>query len=118
MAMDTANTVNTAYTTGRIDELQRENQELREQLRRVSVQQTVARNALQEAVGEKEAAAKLAHAVTVEERATRAAVEVQGNNIGLSVILQALNFFLLLITLICMFTWLPRTLEDRLKPGT
>lgn len=114
MAMDPAGS---GYVTGRVEELQRENETLREQLRRAGAQQTVARGALHEAVGEKEASARLAHQVAVEERATRAAVEVQSGNVGLSVILQILNFFMLLILLFGLFVWLPREVETRLKPA-
>jgi len=110
MAMDTANP---AYVAGRLEELERENTELREQLRRLAVHQQVSRNALSEAVGQKETAAQLAHKVTVEERATRAAVEVAGTNVGFSVILQIVNFFALLITIIIATAWLPAEIERR-----
>ena len=110
MSMETADP---AYVAGRMAELQKENDELREQLRRFAAHSTVTRGALQEAMHEKETTAKLAHQVTAEERATRAAVEVQGNNIGLSVILQVLNFFMLLILVFGLFVWLPNEVERR-----
>jgi hypothetical protein len=116
---------NPSYPAGRVDELQRENEELREQLRRFSAQHTVVRGAMQEAATEKEATARMAHQVAVEERATRAAVEVQSSNIGFAVILQILNFFLLLIMMFGLFVWLPREVENRIprppvvaQPGT
>src|SRR5205823_3906565 len=72
MAMETANS---AYVTGRLEELQKENEALRDQLRRLSVHETVARGALTEATGEREAAERLVRRVAVEEQATRAEVE-------------------------------------------
>jgi hypothetical protein len=102
------------YEAGRIDELERENQSLREQLRQYAAQATVARGAIMEAATEKEATARMAHQAVVEERATRAAVEVQGSNIGFSVVLQIINFFLLLILTFGLFVWLPREVEARI----
>ena len=104
---------NTAFTAGRMEELQRENEELREQLRRLAAQQTVVKGALNEAANEKEATARMAHQVAVEERATRAAVEVQGNSIGFALILQILSFFVLLLVAFGVFAWLPREIESR-----
>jgi len=115
MAMDASNP---GYLAGRLDELQRENAELRERLRGAAVQQRVVGGAITEAVHEKEATARMAHQVTVEERATRAAVEVQGNSINLSVILQILNFFMLLVLLLGMFFWLPGAIADRMPRST
>lgn len=106
------------FMPGRLEELQRENELLREQLRRTATQATVARGAIQEAVYEKEATARLAHQVAVEERATRAAVEIQGSNIGLSVILQIANFLMLIVILVGLFVWLPREIEARSAPST
>ena len=101
------------YTAGRMEELQRENEELREQLRKLAAQQTVTRGAVMGAAHEKEATARLAHHVVVEEQATRAAVQVQSSGINLSVILQVLNFFMLLVLLVGLFVWLPREIENR-----
>jgi hypothetical protein len=106
-----------AIGTDRLAELQRENEELREQLRQYAAQATVARGAIREAVHEKEATAKIAHQVAVEEQATRTAVEVQGSNIGLAVIMNILNFFLLLILAVGLFAWLPREIENRVAPS-
>jgi hypothetical protein len=103
-----------AHAAGRMEELQRENAELRERLRRLATQSTAARSALQEAVGEREASARLAHQITVEERATRAALEVHGSNTGFSVVLQVLNLFVLLVLAIGLFVWLPREVERRI----
>jgi hypothetical protein len=103
---------------GRLEELQRENERLREQLRRAAAQATVATGAIQEAVQEKEATARIAHQVAVEERATRAAVEVQGSNLGLSLILQILNFMMLIVLLVGLFAWLPREIQARSTPST
>jgi hypothetical protein len=109
---------NPGYVPGRLEELQRENERLREQLRRTAAQATVATGAIQEAVYEKEATARIAHQVAVEERATRAAVEVQGSNLGLSLILQILNFTMLVIMLVGLFAWLPREIQNRATPST
>jgi hypothetical protein len=100
-------------STDRLAELQRENEELREQLRQYAAQATVARGAIREAVHEKEATAKIAHQVAVEEQATRTAVEVQGSNIGMAVVMNILNFFLLLVLAVGLFAWLPREIENR-----
>ena len=108
---------NPGYIPGRLEELQRENERLREQLRRTTAQATVATGAIQEAVQEKEATARIAHQVAVEERATRAAVEVQGSNLGLSLILQILNFTMLIIMLVGLFAWLPREIQARSNPN-
>ncbi len=109
-----------AYSAGRDDarlqELQRENETLREQLRRLAAQHTVARGALTEAAAEKDAAERIAHQVVVEERATRAAVEVAGSGISTTVVFQILNFFMLLVLLVGLFAWLPRAVADRI-PG-
>ena len=88
MAMDAARPA--AYNAGRVEELQRENDALREQLRQYAAQQAVARGAIVEATQEKEATARIAHQVAVEELATRTAVEVQGQNLGFSVMMQKL----------------------------
>jgi hypothetical protein len=102
-----------AYEAGRITELERENETLREQLRQYAAQATVARGAISEATSEKEATARMAHQVAVEERATRAAVETQSSSLGLSVILQIITFFLVLIVAFGLFVWLPREVEAR-----
>ena len=116
MAMGTPNT---AFTAGQVAELQRENEELREQLRRVAAQQTVVAGAISGAAQEREVATRMAHQVAVEERATRAAVEVQGNSIGFAVILQVLSFLLLVLLAIGLFAWLPRELDARFpRAGT
>ena len=107
-------TVSPNHSAGRLEALQRENDQLREQLRRLALQQNVARDALHDAVQEKETAARLAHTFAAEERATRAAVEVTGNNLGLSLILQILNFFVLLVLAIGLFVWLPNEVERRI----
>jgi hypothetical protein len=112
MAMDAAR--QPAQGTGRIEELARENQALREQLRQYAAAQSVARGAIVEAVSEKEAAARIAHQVAVEERATRTAVEVQSHNLSFSVWMQLINFFLLLILAIGLFAWLPQQIADRM----
>lgn len=109
---------NPGFVPGRLEELQRENERLREQLRRTAAQATVATGAIQGAVQEKEATARIAHQVAVEERATRAAVEVQGSNLGLSLILQILNFMMLIVMLVGLFAWLPREIEARSTPST
>lgn len=106
------------YPAGRIEELQRENEELREQVRRYAAAQTVARGAIEEAAHEKDATARIAHQVTVEERATRTAVEVQGSSIGFGLVLTIVNFFILLLLAIGLFAWLPREMENRVRPST
>jgi hypothetical protein len=73
----------------------------------------VARGAISEAATEKEATARMAHQVAVEERATRAVVETQASSLGLSVILQIITFFLVLIVAFGLFAWLPREVEAR-----
>ena len=115
MAMDMANA---AGPSERLAALQQENAELREQLRRAAAERQVARGAIHDAVQEKEIAARLAHQVTVEERATRTAVEVQGSSVGLSITLQVINFLLLLTLLVGVFFWLPGELETHLRPAT
>lgn len=106
------------FAAGRVEELQRENEALREQLRRASIHNTVTQGAFQDALTEKETTARLTHQVAVEERATRAAVEVQGNNLGLSLVLQIMNFMMLIILLVGLFAWLPREIEGRSGPST
>lgn len=102
----------------RLEELERENAALREQIRRAATQQVVSRGALAEAVQEKEVAARIASQVAAEERATRAAVEVQGSSIGFSLVLQVLNFLMLVTLIGGLYFWLPTTLENRLRPAT
>jgi hypothetical protein len=109
---------NPALAAARIEELQRENQTLREQLQSYAAQQTVVRGALTEAAHEKEATARIAHQVAVEERATRTAVEVQNSTLGFAAIMQIVSFFILLIMIIGMFVWLPREIERRVAPST
>jgi hypothetical protein len=106
------------FSAGQVEELTRENAALREQIRRATATNTVAHGAFQEAVTEKETTARLAHQVAVEERATRAAVEVQGNNLGLSLVLQIMNFMMLIILLVGLFAWLPREIEARSGPSS
>lgn len=106
------------YSAGGVDELQRENAELREQLRRLSTAQVVAQGAVQEAEHEKEATMRMAGAVTAEERATRTVVEGQSGSLGLSVVLQILSFFVLLIILFGMFAWMPGEISRRASPTT
>jgi hypothetical protein len=106
-----------AVDSSRLEELQQENDTLREQMRQYAAQATVGKGALSEAVHEKEAAAKIAHQVMVEEQATRTAVEVQGSNIGLAVVVNVLNFFLLLVLLVAVFAWLPREIESHIGPS-
>lgn len=101
----------------RLEELERENTALREQMRRVATQQVVSRGALAEAVQEKEATARIASRVTAEERATRAAVEVQGSSLSFSLVLQVLNFLMLVVLMAGLYFWLPTTLENRLRPA-
>ncbi len=107
---------NPALSAARAEELQRENERMREQLRAYAAQHTNIRNALQEVAGEREATERLAHQVSVEERATRTAVQVQGNSIWFAVILQIINFFILLILIFGMFLYLPREVERRMTP--
>lgn len=102
----------------RLEELERENAALREQIRRAATQQVVSRGALAEAVQEKEVAARIASQVTAEERATRAAVEVQGSSLGFSLVLQVLSFLMLVTLIGGLYFWLPTTLENRLRPST
>jgi len=109
---------NPALAAARIEELQRENETLKEQLRSYATQQTVVRGALSEAAHEKEATARMAHQVAVEERATRTAVEVQGSTIGFAAVMQIISFFILLILMLGMFVWLPREIERRVTPST
>ncbi len=104
---------NPAYGTPRTEELQRENETLREQLRAYAAQQAAIRSAMQEAVGEREATERIAHQMTVEERATRSAVEVQGNTIGFAVIMQIINFFMLLVLIFGMFVYVPSEVARR-----
>lgn len=115
MAMGTSNS---GFAAGRVEELTRENEALREQIRRASIHNTVTQGAFQEAVTEKETTARLAHQVAVEERATRAAVEVQGNNLGLSLVLQIMNFIMLIIMVVGLFAWLPREIDARTRTST
>jgi hypothetical protein len=107
-----------AFSAGRLEELQRENEELREQVRRLATHETVARGAISEAVHEKEATARMAHQVVVEERATRAAVEDQSSSLGWAVMLQILNFCLMLMILFGLFAWLPRELDHRVNASS
>jgi hypothetical protein len=102
-----------AFNAGRLEEIQRENEELREQLRRYQAAQAVARGAILEATHEKDATARIAHQVAVEERATRTAVEVQAQNLNYSLILQVIHLLLLVVVAIGLFGWLPRELESR-----
>ena len=115
MAMSASNS---EYSAGRLDELQRENEELRERLRQLSTTDVVARGAISQATTERETTARLAHQVAVEERATRAAVEVQGSSISFAVVMQVINFFLLVVLMIGVFAWIPREMENRLRPAT
>jgi hypothetical protein len=108
--------VSPLYTAGRMEELQRENEQLKEQVRKLAVQQTVTRGAVMEAAHEREATARMAHQVAVEERTTRAAVAATAGNLNLSVILQVIHLFLLLILMIGLFVWLPREMENRIRP--
>jgi len=110
--MDTAR--QPVQSTGRLEELQRENLALREQLRQLAATQTVARGAIVEATHEKEATARIAHQVAVEERATRTAVEIQGQSLGFSLWMQVITFFLLLVLTIGLFAWLPQQIENRM----
>ncbi|MFN3648142.1 MAG: hypothetical protein ACK47B_01075 [Armatimonadota bacterium] len=98
----------TAYAAGRIQELERENRALQEQLRRLATQQTALRGAMQEVEHEREATTRIAQQVRVEEQATRAAVEVQNSSLNLSVVLQVLNFFMLIVLVCGLFFWLPK----------
>lgn len=102
-----------AYGSPRTEELQRENEALKEQVRAYAAQQDAIRRAMQEAIGEREAAERLAHQVAVEERATRTAVQVQGSNIGFAVILQIINFFMLLVLLFGLFIYVPQEVQRR-----
>lgn len=107
--------VDPAFAAGRLDELQRENNQLKEQLRRLATQSTVAQGALREAVAEKETAANLVHHVAVEERATRAAVEVQSSAMNMAAIVQFVNFLLLLVISLGLFAWLPGEIGKRVN---
>lgn len=107
--------VDPAFSAGRVEELQRENNLLKDQLRRYATQSTVAQGALREAVAEKETAANLAHHVSVEERATRAAVEVQSSAMSMAAIVQFVNFLLLLVISLGLFMWLPGEISNRVN---
>ena len=110
---------NPAYGSKRTEELERENETLREQLRAYASQQASVRGAMHEAVGEREATERLAHQMTVEERATRSAVEVQGNTMGFAVMVQIINFFMLLVLIIGMFIYVPSEVARRIgTPST
>jgi hypothetical protein len=111
MALDAPNP---GYMNARLEELQRENAELRERLRFAVAQ---SHSAVSGAIQEKETTERLAHQVAVEERATRAAVEVQGSSLSFAVVLQVINFFLLLTLMCGLFLWLPQRLAASL-PGT
>ena len=104
-----------AFSAGRIDELQRENNVLKEQLRRFSTQANVAQGAYREAVAEKETAANLVHHVAVEERVTRAAVEAQSSAMNIASMVQFVNFLLLLVIALGLFAWLPGELGKRVN---
>jgi len=108
-------TTDPAFSAGRLEELQRENNLLKEQLRRFSTQSTVAQGALREAVAEKETAANLAHHVAVEERATRAAVEMQGSAMNMAAVVQFINMLLLLAIALGLFAWQPTELGKRVN---
>jgi len=95
-----------------VETLRKENELLRQQVRQLSAQQTVARGAIQEAVQEKEATARIAHQVGVEERATRAAVEVQAGNSSVQLFVQVMNLLLTVLVLFGLFIWLPRALPQ------
>lgn len=110
MAMNPAQPVSAAV---RMEALERENAELREQLRRATAQQVVTRGAILEASQERADTVRVAHQVAVEERATRAAIAVQGNTIGTAVVLQIVNFFLLLVLAVGLYFWLPREISAR-----
>lgn len=104
---------NDAFTPdANVEALQRENDALRAQVRQLAAQQTVARGAIQGAVQEKEATARIAHQVGVEERATRAAVEVQSGNTNMVLFIQMLNICLTVLLLFGIFFWLPRELPQ------
>lgn len=109
---------NPLFAAGQLEQLQRENEELKNQLRRFSAAQTVTRGALMEAAQEKEATARIAHQVVVEERATRAVVAVQGSTVSLAVILQFLSLLVLLVLTAGIFFWLPREIVARTAPAT
>lgn len=114
-------TVDPAFSAGQMEELKRENNLLKEQLRRLATQSTVAQGALREAVAEKETAANLVHHVAVEERATRAAVEVQSSAMNMAAIVQFINMLLLLVIALGLFAWLPGEIGNRVngpKPNT
>jgi len=101
-----------------MEDLERENAELREQLRRYAAAQTVAKGAVIQAAQEKEATARIAHQLVVEEQATRAAVEVQTGNTSFAAIMQIINVFLLVILLVGLFFWLPREVYSQSRQAT
>ncbi len=113
-----AEPVITGYSAGRLDELQRENEALRDQVRRLTVHTQVTRGAIMEAAQEREVAERMAHHVVVEEQATRAAVAVQGNTLGFGVVLGIMNFFLTLLIAFGLFVWLPNEIATRFRPAT
>ncbi len=104
----------------RLQELEQENAELREQLRKYAAAQTVTRGAVMQAAQEREATERIAHQLVVEEQATRAAVEVQTGNTSFAGIMQIVNFFVLIILLFGLFFWLPREVQSqsRVVPNT
>jgi hypothetical protein len=99
-----------------LEALRRENETLRQQVRQLSAGQTVARGALQAASSEKEATARIAHQAVVEERATRAAVEVTASTATTVMVLQVMNLLVSILLLVGLFLWLPKALAQPSAP--
>lgn len=103
--------------TDEIESLRAENDQLRAQVKQLAARQQTAQGALSTASAEREATERLAHSVVTQERVTHEAISAQGGSLGLSVLLQILNFLMLLLVLLGIFFWLPGAVANRI-PNT
>jgi len=107
MAMDASGIRTTEYVTGRLEELERENNQLKRELQALRAERDVAKGAAQSAMAERVAAQELTGRLTAEERATQQALAETSNRFGFVNVMLLLTFLTSLLGLMALLLWLP-----------
>jgi len=108
-----AGETSTDYITGRLQEMEKENAQLKRELQALRAERDVARGAAQSAMAERVAAQDLTGRLVAEERATQQVLAEQSSNFTYVNVMLLLTFATSLISLLAMLIWLPNRLENQ-----
>lgn len=118
MAMETGEIRTAEYMAGRMDELERENTQLRRDLQALRAEASVARGAAQSAMAEEQAAREVTTRLAAEGRVTQQVLAEQNSNFGFVNIMLTLIFVSLLACVLGVFAWVPNKVVTELRPRT